>query len=95
MNALHELDFRDDLYVPVHVSQPFSLRRVKVVMWKVLEYLNRAYPPSTAALAWVGDGKDQDLDYPSPQVRLLEPNWWTSRESTLIYMNAGYRVTVV
>ena len=77
LNTLHDLDFCDDLYVLIHVSQPFSLRRVKEVMWKILEYLERAYKPSSDSLVSIGDGKD--LDYAFPQARLLKPYLYTLR----------------
>jgi hypothetical protein len=71
LNALHDLDINDDLYVPTHVSQPFTLRRVKDVMWKVLAYLDRAYHPATVSRFWTDNG--DDLDYVFPRVRIVKP----------------------
>lgn len=68
LNAMHELDTSDDLYVPRHVSQPFTMERLLEVMGKILTFLDRAYHPTTTATVWPWPGVELNYDYLFPLV---------------------------
>lgn len=68
LNAMHELDTSDDLYIPRHVSQPFTMERLLEVMVKILTFLDRAYHPATTATVWPWPGVELNYDYIFPLV---------------------------
>ncbi|KAI9897401.1 hypothetical protein N3K66_007257 [Trichothecium roseum] len=66
LNAMHELDTSDDLYIPRHVSQPFTMKRLLEVMGKILTFLDRAYHPATTTTVWPWPGVELNYDYLFP-----------------------------
>jgi hypothetical protein len=74
LNALHEVDINDPLYIPRTSSLPFSLVRVIDRMIKVLTYLQRAYNPPQNFLITKGKSWSEDIpdntarvEYPFPE----------------------------
>jgi hypothetical protein len=73
LNALHEVDITDPLYIPRTSSLPFSLVRVIDRMIKILTYVQRAYNPPqnfliTRSNSWsdtIPEGQVR-ADYPFP-----------------------------